>query len=288
LAYRQPATLAHVIEHLAVRAVPGLEEVTDDGAYRRVLSLPHGTAVVALLPRTDHVQATLRLADLRDLSAAVQRCRRLLDLDADPVAVDERLRADRVLAPLVAATPGLRVPRSVDPFEAAVRTVVGQQVSLAGVRHAATALVARYGQPLEHPQGGVMTSFPRAAILADADLTAIGLTRQRAATVRGLATAVADGNLHLDVGVDRVEARHTLGRCFGIGPWSVEEIALRGLGDPDAFPSSDLVLLRMAKALGLPATAGTLRDHAAAWRPWRASAAQHLWRYGAAVRRRAA
>ena len=288
LAHRQPAAMWPVFDHLAARAVPGLEDMVTPERYRRSLRLPHGSGIVELVVAPRHVDASLQVADLRDVGAAVQRCRRLLDLDADPMAVDERLAADPVLARLVTAVPGLRVPRSVDPFEAAVRIVLGQQVSVACARRFTQRLVAGFGDRLERPWGGVTTRFPDAETLAAADLDAIGLTSRRAATIRALATAVASGELDLDVGADRLDTLDALGRLPGVGPWTVQQIALRALGDPDAFPATDLVLRRAAGQLGLPTGRADLTAHAAAWRPWRAVAAQHLWLQAAADTRRAA
>jgi len=288
LAHRRPAAMGPVFDHLAARAVPGLECMAAPDRYRRSLRLPHGSGIVELVVEPRYVAASLHVTDIRDLGAAVQRCRRSLDLDADPIAVDERLAADPVMAGLVGAVPGLRVPHSVDPFEAAVRAVLGQQVSVAGARRFAQRLVARFGDRLERPWEGVTTRFPDAQTLAAADLDAIGLTTRRAAAIRGLATAVASGRLDLDVGADRRATLDVLGRLPGIGPWTVEMIALRALGDPDAFPATDLVLRRAAGQLGLPSVPADLTAHASAWRPWRAVAAQHLWQHAAAVSRRAA
>ncbi|MGK5443405.1 bifunctional transcriptional activator/DNA repair enzyme AdaA, partial [Micromonospora sp. URMC 105] len=140
LAYRPPLHAAALLDFLALRALPGVEEVRD-GTYRRGLRLPHGAAEVALTPAAGHVSATLRLADMRDLAPAVARCRRLLDLDADPQAVDETLAADPALAPAIAAEPGIRVPRAADGFEAAVRAIVGQQISVRSARTTLTRLL---------------------------------------------------------------------------------------------------------------------------------------------------
>jgi AraC family transcriptional regulator, regulatory protein of adaptative response / DNA-3-methyladenine glycosylase II len=291
LAHRRPSSMQPVFRHLAARAVPGLECLVAPARYRRSLRLPHGSGIVELAtdPGEDRsVAARLQVTDLRDLSTAVQRCRRLLDLDADPIAVDERLAADPVMGRLVDAVPGMRVPHSVDPFEAAVRIVLGQQISVAGARRFAQRLVARFGDPVDRPWDGVTTRFPAAATLVGADLEAIGVTRRRAATIRILATAVASGDLDLDVGADRGATMAALGHLPGVGPWTVQQIALRALGDPDAFPATDLVLRQAADSLGLPSGAAGLTAHASAWRPWRAVAAQHLWNHAAATSRRAA
>ena len=288
LPHRVPADLRAVIAHLAARAVPGVEEPIAAGGFRRSLTLPRGAGVVDLVPTDGHVRATLRLDDLRDLTAAVQRCRRLLDLDADPVAVDRHLARDGRLASAVAATPGLRVPGSVDPAESLLRTILGQQVSVAGARTLTGRLVQRCGEPLSRPDGAVTRRFPEPAAVAAGDLADLGMPGARAVTLRRVAGALADGALALDVGADRAAVRAELAAFGGVGPWTVEYVALRGLGDPDAFPASDLGLRRAAASIGLPSDPRQLGRHAARWRPWRAYAAQHLWSLDAADARRAA
>lgn len=272
LAFRRPFEPTNVFGHLAATAVPGVEEWRD-GAYRRTLHLPRGPGIVALRPRPDHVAATLFLSDPRDLTPAIGRCRRLLDLDADPVAVDAALAADPLLAPLVAAAPGRRVPRTVDAAEFAVRAVLGQQVSTAAARTHAARLVARHGEPVVDPAGGLTHLFPTPAALTNPAQDALALSASRVATLVGLARVLDSGGLDLGPGADRDAARAALAALPGIGPWTVEVIAMRALGDPDAFPATDLGVRRGAERLGI--TRPT--DHAERWRPWRAYATQHLW-----------
>jgi AraC family transcriptional regulator, regulatory protein of adaptative response / DNA-3-methyladenine glycosylase II len=276
LAARNPYDGDGVLRLLAARAIPGVEELAD-GVYRRTLALPGGPGVVALEPRRDHVRATLRLTSLTDLAAAVSRCRRLLDLDADPSAYGEVLATDAALRPLVAARPGLRAPGTVDPAESTVRAVLGQQVSLAAARTLAARLVAVCGAPLAAPDGALTHAFPASAAIAAADLGAIGLPRARQHTLRELAHALAGGELELGAGADRAEVRERLLAIPGVGPWTAEYVALRALGDPDAFPAGDVGLQRGARALGLPADHAGLTARAERWRPWRRYAAQHLW-----------
>jgi AraC family transcriptional regulator, regulatory protein of adaptative response / DNA-3-methyladenine glycosylase II len=280
LAHRLPLEPGNLFGHLAATAVPGVEEWRA-GAYRRTLRLPHGTGVVALRPATDrvgdHVAASVRLSDLRDLPAAVARCRRLLDLDADPTAVDDALAEDPALAPLVRAVPGRRVPRSVDAEELAVRAVLGQQVSTAAARTHAARLVAAHGEPVADPDGGLTHLFPAPAALAELDPAALALPAARREALLGLVRALASGELVLDAGADRQRARAELLALPGIGPWTVETVAMRGLGDPDAFLPTDLGVAAAARRLGLPASPGALRAHSARWSPWRAYATQHLW-----------
>ncbi|MER8029466.1 AlkA N-terminal domain-containing protein [Streptomyces bauhiniae] len=276
LPFRAPLNPSNLFGHLAATAVPGVEEWRD-GAYRRTLRLPYGHGIVALTPEDTHVGCRIALSDLRDLTVAISRCRRLLDLDADPVAVDERLRADPVLAPLVDAGPGRRVPRTVDEAEFAVRAVLGQQVSTAAARTHAARLVTAHGKPLDDPEGGLTHLFPDPDALAAVDPETLAMPRSRRATLTTLVGALGDGTLNLGVEADRAETRARLLELPGFGPWTADVIAMRALGDPDAFLPTDLGVRRAAETLGLPATPAALTARAEAWRPWRAYAVQYLW-----------
>lgn len=228
-------------------------------------------------PRGRATSTAYFLTDPRDLTQAISRCRRLLDLDADPVAVDDQLRADPLLAPLVDAAPGRRVPRTVDAAEFAVRAVLGQQVSTAAARTHAARLAAAHGTPVEDPEGGLTHLFPGPEALAGLDPATLALPRSRRTTLTTLVAALADGSLSLDEGADWERARAQLAALPGFGPWTVEVIAMRALGDPDAFLPTDLGIRRAAGHLGLPATPAALTARAARWRPWRAYAVQYLW-----------
>ncbi len=278
LPFRAPLCPDNLFGHLAATAVPGVEEWRD-GAYRRTLRLPHGHGVVALRPLPDYIGCQLALTDLRDLAIAISRCRWLLDLDADPVAVAEVLGADPVLQPLVEKAPGRRVPRTVDPAEFAVRAVLGQQVSTAAARTHTARLVTRYGEQVADHAGGLTHLFPDSAALTEAarDPAALAMPRARRASFTALATALADGEIDLRLGSDWHEARARLTALPGLGPWTVETIAMRALGDPDAFTATDLGVRLAAAKLGLSATPAALTRRAAAWRPWRAYAVQYLW-----------
>ncbi|HEY7144413.1 MAG TPA: AlkA N-terminal domain-containing protein [Streptosporangiaceae bacterium] len=279
LPFRSPLFPDNLFGHLAATAVPGVEEWRD-GAYRRTLRLPHGHGVVTLRPEPEYIACQLSLTDLRDLAIAISRCRRLLDLDADPVAVDNLLSEDAVLAPLVAKAPGRRVPRTVDAAEFAARVVLGQQVSTAAARTHAARLVIAHGERIEDPAGGLTHLFPAMTALAGLDPAALALPQARRATFGGLTRALADGSIDLGVGSDWPQARAQLAALPGLGPWSVETIAMRGLGDPDAFTPGDLGVRLAARQLGLPITPAALTSRAAAWRPWRAYAVQYLWATG--------
>jgi AraC family transcriptional regulator of adaptative response / DNA-3-methyladenine glycosylase II len=273
LPYRRPFRPDSLFGHLAATTVPGVEEVVGS-TYRRTLRLPHGPGVVALTPASDHIACRADLTDMADLTAAIARCRRLLDLDADPEAIDRVLADDPCLTPLVAAAPGRRVPRTVDGDEFAVRAVLGQQVSTAAARTAAGALVASHGDPVSDPAGGLTHLFPSAEALVGACPV---LPTGRSRTLAHVVDALVDGRLDLGPGCDRDAARRELAALPGVGPWTVEMVAMRALGDPDAFPVGDLGLIRGAGRTGLPDTARSLAARAEPWRPWRSYAVQHLW-----------
>ena len=280
LPFRAPMFPDNLFGHLAATAIPGVEEWRD-GAYRRTLRLPHGPGVVSLRPQPEYVACQLALTDLRDLAMAISRCRRLLDLDADPVAVCEQLRDDAALSSLVDKAPGRRIPRTVDACEFAIRAVLGQQVSTAAARTHGARLALRYGDPVDDPRGGLTRLFPDMAVLAaaggpdDHPLVAVPAGRQR--TLAGLARAIASGEIDLGPGADWMLARSRLAALPGLGPWSIELIAMRGLGDPDAFPATDLGVRQAATALGLPRSPAAMARRAARWRPWRGYAVQYLW-----------
>jgi AraC family transcriptional regulator of adaptative response / DNA-3-methyladenine glycosylase II len=305
LPYREPLHAEALIEFLGARTITGVDEVRD-GAYARGLCLPHGPASLTARFLPGYVQTTLTLSDVRDLAPAVARCRRLFDLDADPVAIDDRLALDPALAPSVAKEAGVRVPGAVDGFEVAVRAVVGQQVSVAGARttlarlvrlsvppptrvdHEPEVMIDTSARRPAHDHGDLagagppsgLAGFPTAAAVAAAPDAAFGMPEARRRTIRALATAVADGTLHLDPGADRAETEARLLQIPGIGPWTAQYVALRALGDPDVLMPADLGVRRGATALGLPADPGALAKHAHdTWAPWRSYATIRLWRH---------
>ncbi len=250
LAARRPFAGADLLAFLGPRAVTGVE-VLEAGTYRRSLALPHGNAVLTLTPGPEGVTGGFRLDDLRDLTAAVARTRRLFDLDADPVAIDAALAHDSILRPLVRRRPGLRVPGHPDGFELVVRAVVGQQVSVAGARTILGRLVAKFGKPLDAPLDTITHVFPDAATMAALDAGELPMPRARATALRDVAAAFADGRIVVDPGVDRDELRNALLALPGIGPWTVEYVMMRAVGDPDAFLASDLGVRRALEARGL-------------------------------------
>jgi AraC family transcriptional regulator, regulatory protein of adaptative response / DNA-3-methyladenine glycosylase II len=276
LPLRTPFAYEGVFGHLAATAVPGCEEVRD-GAYRRTLRLPSGSGIVSLTPTPDHVRCLLVVDDFRDVSAAIARCRRLLDLDTDPEAVVEALSSDDGLRSLIAKAPGQRIPRTVDEPELALRVVLGQQVSIKAARTHIGRLVAAYGQPVTDSAGGLTHAFPAVEELAELDPTHLAFPKARQRSVAALIDALADGRVVLHAGCDWERARQQLAALPGIGPWTAEVIAMRGLGDPDAFPATDLGVRLAAKQLGLPEDSRGLTERSARWRPWRSYATQHLW-----------
>jgi AraC family transcriptional regulator of adaptative response / DNA-3-methyladenine glycosylase II len=220
------------------------------------------------------VHATFRLTDLRDTAAALERASRLLDADCDPVAVGQQLGTDPVLGRLVRRTPGLRVAGHVDGDELAIRTVVGQQVSVAGACTVLGRLVLAHGVPVETGVEGLTHLFPRARTLAGLDPETLPMPRSRGRAIAGLAAALADGEVALDRGTDRADVRARLVALPGIGPWTAGYVALRALGDPDVFLPTDIGVRRALAALGHPP--GEEPDPEA-WRPWRSYALMHLW-----------
>ncbi|MFV2196070.1 AlkA N-terminal domain-containing protein [Nocardiopsis sp. LOL_012] len=270
LPYREPGDVPGTLRFLGERAVPGIEKYAD-GTYRRTLTLPHGVGIVELSAGDGYVRCRLRLTEPRDLTTAVRRCRSLLDLDADPVAVAEAFAGDGVLAPLVGARPGVRSPGHVDPAELAVRAVLGQQVSVAAARTLAGRLVRDHGAPL--PEGlaavgsGLTHTFPAPETLAAADPARLSVPLARGQTLTALAASIAKEEIDLGPGCDREETQRRLLGLRGIGPWTAHYIRMRGLGDPDVLLAGDL---GVRKALGSA-------EGARSWSPWRSYATHLLW-----------
>ncbi|MGI9085497.1 MAG: AlkA N-terminal domain-containing protein [Aeromicrobium sp.] len=274
LAVRQPFAGSGLLDFLGDRAIAGVEHVTSQ-VYARVVRLPHGLGAVRLTPHDDRVDAELELDDLRDTAVAVERCRRLFDLDADPVAIGEVLGADPLLGPMVDAVPGQRLPGQVDGFEVAVRAIVGQQVSVAGARTILGRFAATYGTPVTFDlaaEHGLTHAFATAESMAGADDTALSMPRSRARALIGVAHAVVVGELDLDPGADRDDTHKRLLAHRGIGPWTADYIVMRAFGHPDVMLETDLIIRRMLDQHGIGA------DRTATWQPWRSYAALHLWR----------
>ena len=286
---RRPFAATAMLHFLAAHTVPGVEHVVGR-TYFRSLRMPGGPATVALtLPPDDgaaEVRGVLRASSDDDLAGAMQHATNLLDLNADAEAIDTLLCADPALAPGVRAAPGLRVPGTVDGPETLIRTMLGQQVSVAGAQTAAARLVRAVDDELPEPDGPLTHLFPTPAAIAALGPSAIVGPRRRAAAVIAAAAAMADGSL--SVQADRPAAALTTDLVArpGIGPWTAGYVAMRLLPDPDVLLVGDLVLRRGAALLGLPDSRRALEAHSAAWRPYRSYAGMHLWRTALAERGR--
>jgi len=269
---RAPFDGAGLMRFFADHAVAGLETVVD-GVFERRVRLPHGVATVRLSLDGDAVRCEAKLESLADVSTLVTRVRRFFDLDADSVAIDAALSTDETLAPLVAALPGLRLPGSLDAEETLFRTLVGQQISVAAARTVLARLTAELGTD------GL---FPTAAQIAGSEGVIRG-PASRVRTILGVAEAVANGDLALDVATPVGEFSDRLVALPGVGPWTAGYLAMRVLGNPDVLLATDLVVLQTAAGLGIPRTgerlsARALAAHAERWAPWRSYATLHLWR----------
>jgi AraC family transcriptional regulator of adaptative response / DNA-3-methyladenine glycosylase II len=281
LPYRAPYDWNQIIGFLAARAITGVEAVTP-ARYARTLSVDGATGVVLVARGAgDFLEAEVHLSDLRALPGVIARIRRVFDLAVDPAMIGSHLAQDVALAPLVAARPGLRAPGAWDGFELAVRAILGQQVTVAQARSLASRLVETYGPPIEHPAAaalGLSRLFPEPSFLVDQDVAALGMPGARGRALEGLARAVVADPAIFAQRADLESAVAALSALPGVGDWTAQYIALRGMREPDAFPAADIGLMRaMADEAGIRPNAAQLLARAEAWRPWRAYAAQHLW-----------
>jgi AraC family transcriptional regulator of adaptative response / DNA-3-methyladenine glycosylase II len=283
LAFRPPLDWTSLIRFLLPRLTPGVES-TVPHAYRRTVSVDGVKGIVEVAPSKDAnvLVARIRLAGSADLIQVAERLRRIFDLRADPNEISTQLGRDPYLAEAFRAVPGLRVPGAWDGFELAVRAIIGQQVSVGAASTLAGRLVEAHGEPLDWESADegpapLRFLFPCAQSLARADLTRIGLTRARAAAISALAEKVASGELAIESGPGLDEVVRRLRELPGVGEWTAHYIAMRALGEPDAFPASDLGLRRALAPGGDPIAVARLAEIAEAWRPWRAYAAMALW-----------
>jgi AraC family transcriptional regulator of adaptative response / DNA-3-methyladenine glycosylase II len=277
LAFRPPYDWTQVRDFLATRAVPGVERV-DARGYARTLALGGGHAIVCVraIDGQDALELRVRGAAPADLFQIADAARRVFDLAADPARIALAFKRDALLRPLITRRPGLRIPGMWDPFECAVRAVLGQQVSVAAGRTLAARLVARIGQPIAGDDDRLTHLFPSPASMAVADLDGLGITGARVRALQTLAGAVMTGAVDFAAPAEEVAA--ALVALPGFGPWTAQYVALRALGEPDAFPAGDLVLRRMASPNRTLLTPRALDDRAERWRPWRGYATLHLWR----------
>jgi AraC family transcriptional regulator of adaptative response / DNA-3-methyladenine glycosylase II len=281
LPYRAPFHAESMFGFLGDRAVPGIE--TWDGAtYRRSLRLNHGNAVIAVSPGPNSpgpnaVMCTLHLDNVADAQTAVQRCRRMLDLDADPDTIETHFADDPILAQLARKRPGLRSPGHPDGVELVTRAVLGQQVSVKGARTLAARLVAKIGVPLPVAVGGVTHTFPSAAAIAGCATSDFAMPGARARALLNACEHLADGRIVIDAGSDRDEVASQLESLPGIGPWTASYVALRALGDPDVFLPTDIGVRNALRAIGVDSSANDAARRAESWRPWRSYALHQLW-----------
>lgn len=267
LSYRPPYAWDAVLRFLELRAIPGVERVRGT-AYLRTFMLDGKAGQLSVkAAEGDAVILRVEYPEPSQLFRIVERTRRIFDLGADPQLIAAQLGTDPLMRPLLKRLPGLRVPGAWDGFELAVRAILGQQVSVAAATTMSGRIARSFGSPFNQSSADDSRIFPDAAVLAQVDLTSIGLTKQRAATIKELAERVASGEIRFDAQVDGL--RRALLSVRGIGPWTVEYVAMRALGEPDAFPETDLAL-RKAVPEGL-------LERSALWRPWRAYAAMYLW-----------
>ena len=280
LSYRPPFDWERLIAFFGQRALNGVESV-EAGKYERTVQLGDATGVIRVCHDADRRQLVVQVPQdlVAYLPEITRRVRRLFDLEAEPTGIRDVLSSDPALKSLVRKRPGLRVPGAWDPFEIAVRGIVGQQVSVAAARTICGRIVARYGASL-NPEGrnGLHHAFPAPARLAFARMNGMGLTGRRITTIRAIARGLAGGTLLVTTGASLEDTVEQLCELPGVGAWTAQYIAMRGLSEPDAFPTGDLGLMRAWEALTRrTVTARQLDEFAEAWRPWRAYAALHLW-----------
>jgi AraC family transcriptional regulator of adaptative response / DNA-3-methyladenine glycosylase II len=276
LAYRPPYPWDHVRDFFALRALPGVERV-DARGYARTVVLDDGHAVVCVRPVEcgDALELRVRGAPPAALFQLSSAARRAFDLSADPAAIALAFKSDPLLAPVVTKCPGMRIPGAWDPFECAVRAVLGQQVTVAAGRTLVGRLVVRAGRGVATGVEGLTHLFPTPIELEGANLDGLGITGARIRALKAMARGVIDGSI--DFSLPAADVAVALASLPGFGDWTAQYVTLRALGEPDAFLSGDLVLRRMAGTDGLPLTARALETQAEAWRPWRGYAVMHLW-----------
>jgi AraC family transcriptional regulator of adaptative response / DNA-3-methyladenine glycosylase II len=278
LRYKPPYDWPSMLAFLRRRAIPGIESVTDH-SYSRSIQLDTFHGVVTVQPGDGHaLRVTIQIPNLSTLPLIIARVRRVFDLAADTTAIGTHLKQDWIFIPLVKARPGLRVPGAWDGFELAIRAVLGQQITVDAAIGLAGKIVAACGEPLRSPDGSLTHVFPRPERLATADLAQLGMPRSRASTLSAIAAAAVRDPTFFDPRSSLEEAVEHFRSVRGVGEWTAQYIALRQLREPDAFPASDVGLMRALNKLdGTRPDAGELKARAECWRPWRAYAAQHLW-----------
>jgi AraC family transcriptional regulator, regulatory protein of adaptative response / DNA-3-methyladenine glycosylase II len=284
LAYRPPYDWDAILSFLAARAIPGVEAVSGN-IYRRTIEIDDDRGVISVAPADrNRLSVSVRFPNMATLPSIIARVRRVFDLAADPDMIGAHLSLDPVLAPLISARPGLRVPGAWDGFELAVRAIFGQQITVPAATKLLGKLALAHGAPLPaaiKDVEGLTHLFPSPSRLAGADLAALGMPKARAVAVSSLAAAIFADPTMFSRGASLDEATAKLRLLPGIGEWTAQYIAMRELREPDAFPAADIGLMRaMATADGRRPSPAELLSRAERWRPWRAYAALHLWAAG--------
>ena len=277
LHYRPPYDFAGILNFLRIRATPGVETVTAD-AYKRTFieSGTQGAVCIRQTPGKNALSCVIETESPNVIMQVVNKVRRLFDLDADPTDINAALSADSVLAEIVHTNPGQRIAGCWDPFEIAVRAIVGQQVSVKGATTVMGEIVKRYGE-----QRAELMLFPTPRQLSELDPATLPMPGKRALAIQSMAAAVASGQV--DFAADPEDVDQSLQHIKGIGPWTAQYVAMRALSDPDAFLSNDLILLRTALQLFSLKDEKALLARAENWRPWRAYAGSHIWRASATL-----
>ncbi|HEY1432848.1 MAG TPA: AlkA N-terminal domain-containing protein, partial [Stellaceae bacterium] len=286
LGYRLPYDWEIMLSFLRARAIPGIEAVSSS-QYARTIAIGDERGILVVEPAPGNcLRTTVRFPNLKCLPAIIARVRRVFDLAADPLAIGAHLSQDPMLAPLVAARPGLRVPGAWDGFELAVRAILGQQITVAAAAKLAGKLVRAYGEIIDDPAAldrqhvgwGLTHVFPTPRQLAGTDLAALGMPKARRIALSSLAAAVVADPLIFGPRRSLEEAITQLRSLAGVGEWTAQYIAMRELREPDAFPAADIGLLRaLSDGNGVRPSPAELLARAERWRPWRAYAALHLW-----------
>jgi len=274
---RQPYDYPGILAFLKTRSLSGLDSVSPQG-YRRIVPGDDGLGIVDIRLSDDGLVLSLPSLNVLEIQRCTFRARRMFDLDADPGTIAAHLGGDPLLRPLLRKHPGVRIPGSWDAFEVAIRAIVGQQISVAAASTIMERIVARYGGLVRSDDPELFRLFPTPEQLSAASFHEIGLPLRRAETLRGLSRAVAEGRLKLELGPALESTVSALIEIPGIGPWTAHYIAMRAVGEPDAFPAGDLGLRKAASGSGTLLSEKALERLAESWRPWRAYAAILLWR----------
>lgn len=282
LAYRPPFDFPGMLNFLKVRAIPGVEQVTDEKYVRTIVignsaeTQQAGRLIITHDPDKLCLQVYIEIDSACHLMMVLEKVKRLFDLMADPIDIIQNLQADQQMAKMVAQNPGQRVPGSWEPFEIAVRAIVGQQISVRAATTVMGRIASTHGRQTDY---GLV--FPDASVLSQIDVTRLSMPLKRAQTIKDMSQAIVDGLIDFTIGSDPTNLIHQLKNIKGIGPWTAQYIAMRALSDPDAFLEGDLVLLKVAKQILQIETDKELIKRSKQWQPWRAYACMHLWRQAA-------